>query len=507
VAAFKAGILNMTSFTSALPDSRSGLRISTMPKLAIALLLTGVADWLFYDQRSGISVAVFAMALAAAALLANIDQLAPRRAGLAGLVLLAGLAPAVEELNALSLFFVVLALAMSVALVTGRELSRIRDRLAALRDIYLIGPFRLVGDVISSLKVQSLTRGIALWFVPVVFSAIFVFLFASANPLIETWIGLLNPGNAASKIDIWRTLFWVAALSLVWPFVHVRWRRRKAKQPAAPDAALDRAAPAEERNRELLGAPEILRSLILFNLLFAVQTLLDLIYLWGNAGLPAGISYADYAHRGAYPLIATALLAAAFVLVAMRPGGPAEKSPVTRPLVYVFVAQNIMLVASSILRLHLYVEVYLLTWWRIAAFVWMLLVAVGLVFIVVRIILGHSNEWLVRMNLITLSGTLYICALINFDAMIASYNVWHCREAGGKGVQLDAAYLVGLGPAALPAIDQAFGIGVNIPRLVGDRYWLVRMHQEEISSWWRSWSFRSYRLQRYLDQRAKHVTD
>ena len=56
------------------------------------------------------------------------------------------------------------------------------------------------------------------------------------------------------------------------------------------------------------------RSLILFNALFAVQTVLDLIYLWGGASLPDGMSHAEYAHRGAYPLVATALLAAAFVL-------------------------------------------------------------------------------------------------------------------------------------------------------------------------------------------------
>ena len=55
----------------------------------------------------------------------------------------------------------------------------------------------------------------------------------------------------------------------------------------------------------------MLRSLILFNLLFAVQTVLDIVYLWGNVALPADISYASYAHRGAYPLILTALIAAA----------------------------------------------------------------------------------------------------------------------------------------------------------------------------------------------------
>ena len=129
---------------------------------------------------------------------------------------------------------------------------------------------------------------------------------------------------------------------------------------------------------EFFSAATILRSLILFNLLFAVQTILDVVYLWGNAALPADITYAAYAHRGAYPLIVTALLAAGFVLIAMRPGGAAEQSTVIRPLVYLWVAQNVMLVISSILRLDLYVQIYLLTYWRIAAFIWMLLVAIGL---------------------------------------------------------------------------------------------------------------------------------
>ena len=111
------------------------------------------------------------------------------------------------------------------------------------------------------------------------------------------------------------------------------------------------------------------------------------LYLWGNAELPDDISYASYAHRGAYPLILTALLAAGFVLAAMKPGGPAEQSAIIRPLVYLWVAQNVLLVASSILRLDLYVQIYLLTWWRVAAFIWMLLVAFGLLLIVARIAL------------------------------------------------------------------------------------------------------------------------
>ena len=55
---------------------------------------------------------------------------------------------------------------------------------------------------------------------------------------------------------------------------------------------------------------------------------MDFVYLWGGKTLPDGMSYAEYAHRGAYPLIATALLAGAFVLVALRPGSETESDSI-----------------------------------------------------------------------------------------------------------------------------------------------------------------------------------
>jgi hypothetical protein len=245
------------------------------------------------------------------------------------------------------------------------------------------------------------------------------------------------------------------------------------------------------------GGNPALRSLILFNLLFAVQTALDLIYLWGNGTLPSDITYASYAHRGAYALILTALLAAGFVLAAMRPGGPAEKSKVIRPLVYLFVAQNILLVVSSILRLDLYVQIYLLTHRRVAAFIWMLLVGLGLVLIVARIALERPNSWLIRANLIALAKVLYACSLTNFAAIIADYNVTHSREASGKGVTIDMGYLFQLGPQALPAIDKAIRIRAFDPILVSHRDCLAQRQASTMASW-RAWGFRSWRLQRYI---------
>jgi hypothetical protein len=496
--------LFMTDLASRLADVQSSDRNLLPVKLAIALGLAALADFLFYDQRIGISLSLFATALLAGSVLAHLGGIDRRRILTAAIVLLIALLPAVEELDASSLFFVVVGLGASVAILTNPDFSRLADAFRAFLDLYVIGPFRLVGDVIRMTKVRALATGFTLWVVPIVFGLIFLYLFASANPLIERWIRELDLADILSHINLSRTLFWAFALSMVWPFILVRWRRRKQRLTAPPPLPVaDHAEPASAFP-DIFGADAILRSLILFNLLFALQTLLDVIYLWGNATLPSGISYADYAHRGAYPLIVTALLAAGFVIAAMRPGGPAGKSAIIRPLVYLWVGQNVMLVTSLMLRLTRYMEIYLLTGWRIAALVWMLVVAIGLVLIVARIILEQSNGWLVRMNLISLAATLYVCSLVNFNAIIADYNVNHSKEASGKGVNLDTGYLYGLGPQALPALDKALllpGTQINY----GCRNRLVATQAADMASW-RSWGFRSWRLQRYLDAHDKPST-
>src|SRR5215475_2304051 len=66
-------------------------------RLAAAIGLTALADWLFYDENAGISVVIFAIALAGCSLVTNFAVLDRRRLFAAGLVLIAGLAPALED--------------------------------------------------------------------------------------------------------------------------------------------------------------------------------------------------------------------------------------------------------------------------------------------------------------------------------------------------------------------------------------------------------------------------
>jgi hypothetical protein len=443
--------------------------------------------------------------------------LSSSRVWLKPLALFAALLPLVENVSPLSVLIAAAALAAFALSLAGRLRAgpaRIAGRLCLF---LLAGPLRLGHDFVRWRKAaRRLGRrrirlaAVAVWVMPLTLSVVFLALFGAANPIIEHWLSLIDLYALLERIEVGRFIFWLVVLAGVWAFLRPRLPRfvRRIRR-AVPGPPAIRPASVEDI---VFGKAAILRALVLFNALFALQTGLDATYLWGAAALPDGLTYAAYAHRGAYPLVVTALLAAGFVLAALKPGSETSRDPLIRRLVYLWVAQNIVLVISSMLRLDLYIGVYALTYLRIAAFVWMGLVAAGLAFIVARIALAKSGEWLLSANLLTLSTTLYACSFINFAALIANYNVDHSYEMTGHGVPLDAWYARSLGPAAFPALDRFFDpqgkagaaripVWQDLLRLRGldENRW--RAEQEN----WRAWSFRDWRLLRALDKRGPLV--
>jgi hypothetical protein len=180
----------------------------------------------------------------------------------------------------------------------------------------------------------------------------------------------------------------------------------------------------------------------------------------GGSTLPEGMTYAQYAQRGAYPLIVTALLAAVFVLATFRPGETHKDLKWSRRLVFVWLLQNVFFVISAGWRLWLYVEVYTLTRWRVAAAIWMLLVACGLLWILVRIAVGRSNLWLINVNALTASVVLFVCTFLNMDGAIAAFNVRHCEEIRGKGAHLTSGGIASCIRSSDGQPDRALRAGV-----------------------------------------------
>ena len=420
-------------------------RYSYVLKFAAAAALGVAADWLFLFQWFGANLGYFALALAAAVALLR-PSVRRDRGGVAGLLASFCFALVLVEdpsLLAVSLYWCMLAFTvLSPRTASFDHALRWVQRLLIHTALIPAGP---IVDFARWLKVKrrarpwGISRFIPMLALPLIGSVIFIALFASANPLISDAIGRVDIGLLTGIFSLPRLVVWGFAFVMCWAMLRPLATRALARPGAQSDAMI---IPG-------VTVASVTLSLILFNTLFALQNGLDIAFLWSGAPLPDGMTLAGYAHRGAYPLIATALLAAVFVLVTMRPGSSTAASGAIRRLVTLWTAQNVFLVASSILRTLDYIEAYSLTRLRIAALIWMALVALGLILICVRLWRSKSDAWLINANFGAALIVLSACSVVDLGRMAAAWNVRHAAEAGGTGTALDLCYLNNLGPSAL----------------------------------------------------------
>ena len=476
-----------------MPLSRRPRDLSFALKASAALALVVVADLLFWGHRIGSTLGGFALLLTLAATAlhpAARRDLKGAWALLAATVLSLVLAWA-PSLLAWILFWATLSLAVLLPRAARFDDAwRWSQRLVAQAVVGLFGPWL---DLARARKTNRARRAwnwkaaVPLVALPVVGGGVFLTLFAAANPVIATALSALRfPAFSADLF--FRSIFWLMVLTLAWSLL--RPRRRRALPVGKAKAAVSIAE---------VSVASVTLSLIVFNALFAVQNGLDAVILWGGAGPPAGLTLAQYAHRGAYPLIATALLAGLFVLVMLDPRMKTAKVPLIRILVVVWVAQNLFLVASSILRTVDYVQAYSLTRLRIAALVWMVLVGLGLVLICWRMLRGKSGAWLINANAGAALLVLTASCVVDLGAVAAAWNVRHAREVGGEGAALDVCYLNDLGPSALVSLIE-LERGSTSPELIDRVAWvreraLIDLRAQQAD--WRGWTVRdALRLER-----------
>lgn len=413
------------------------MRFSFLLKIAATVALVQLFHWLFPDGFEGARVGVLAAAWLALLVAVRRDVRHSRAAW--GAVAAAGLFAAIlfddPGVLAWALFWTALSVAALVPRVRGFDdawrwaarllVQGLSTPVALLSDLKHLGAVRGRG--------MSPTRVAATLALPVIGGILFLALFARANPVIEQALYTVAlPGP-------WQVALWAFVAAVAWP----------AFRPRGIALRLAARLPDPEPRIPGTSLPSVLLALGLFNLLFAVQNTLDVAFLWSGAGLPDGVSAAEYAHRGAYPLIVTACAAGILALAMLRPGSASAGNGAARRLVTLWVAQNLVLVASSALRTIDYIDESMLTAWRIAALLWMGLVALGLVLISWRILAGKSARWLVNTNALAAGVVLSVCSVVDLSATAAAYNV---RAQRPEAVDLCYLWHVGDG-ALLPVIE------------------------------------------------------
>ena len=416
------------------------------PLLLVSAALVLLADLSLWRVVPGWTGAALVLAVAGGLLLAW-PRLRRRPAARAPLLLIVAAAGAMVWDAGLPSFLLG-GFGLLLLAAAAREPARagFADRLARAAGLVPAVAWRLVADLFALARARrragvrsrgSLAPMLAASVLPLIFLA----LFAIANPVLAGWLErfgrLFEPSG-----DPMRALFWYGALLVSWTLLRALTPFRRAPRSSFSGGALGALL---ERDDVLVG------TLAACNLVFLLQSALDLWHLALGGALPEGVTHAQYAQRGAYPLLIAACLAALFVLWAWRDEERARPR-VVLALVVPWLLQTLGLTVGAAWRLSLYVEAYGLTRWRLAAALWMGLVAFGLAAITWRLLSGATNGRLVAVNLAAASGLLVACCFANLDGLIAQFNVAHCRELGGAGVALDVVYLESLGEESLPAL-------------------------------------------------------
>ncbi len=455
-------------------------------RLSVAVVCTIAADLCLFRHPLGLGLSLFAFLVGAVA--ARVDRSNLKAARGWGFVWLALALSGAIEPSGLATFLLV---ALGWAILALGRMDAPRSLFRGLVRGFSAG-IRSLGAAPSDLRravyIGRWRAGRAampawVYVVPIAITFAFALLLLPANVVLSRWAirGAEWVRTRLFDVDLQRILFW----SLVGAGVYgiLRFRLGRPLPCPTPPAT----PPAEERRLQELRA--CLATFLCVNALFLVANATDILYLWGGGTLPDGVTFSAYTHRGAYRLIVAVVLAAFTLEIFLRRGTRQAEHRPARALAYLFVAQNLVMLASAARRLALYADAYGLTRLRAATALWLALVAIGLVLVALRIRRGRTLLFLVEANVASAVLALSLWAVLDVDGFVARFNVE--RHLSDHSVVMDVDYLEGLGPAALPALARLAreGAGRVAPRAGrAARDMLARARTE--NSHWASWSLR-----------------
>ncbi len=455
-------------------------RFGTGHQIALGFIaLIWLADFLFLFEMPGVSLVIFDLATTMMALISLRPRQSARRWGLFWGLWVVSVIPAIDFVQFSSLL--ILWFGQAGLLIWAAQRGDFADAIARVVrfPIHLIifGVGWLIRSVRAIQRPSKLAFGRGLWMawgVPIVGGSLFLLLFFQANPVFEAAARQLTRFDIDDDTIV-RSFMWVVFAAWVAPFVgfseFVTRLGARFKLPTFDGVQVG----------AILNGTSVMNSLIIFNAMFLLQNFTDGVYFWGGVTLPEGMNYATYAHRGAYPLMATASLAVVFVLLA-RPFVGHRAG--LRALLGLWIAQNLLLVVSALGRLDLYVDVYGLTYLRVRVGIAMVVVAVVLGILAWQLWRRRSNGWVLGRMAVLGVAVLYAGSLVNFGEIIARHNLAHTERP------LDHKTICGTLPhsaAVLVTSPAAADLHCNLywsynPRLI-------------FPTDWRSYGFRMARVQ------------
>ena len=405
-----------------------------------------------------------------------------------------------KTILALDLGVVFLSLTLTAVSLTGRSVitAGIARYLLDLANGFLI-PVINTSDLLynyvqwhqllpeaANRHVKSIMRGLAIG-LPI--TAVFFALFVSADAAFAAIAGKsikLDFAEITANSTIVAVGTWLAA-GYFHTFTLSKYAQGSELDYPAPGMTLAMEnGPSEVQ----LGIVEIATALGLVNLLFFSFVCVQMKYLFGGASLvelTPGLSFAEYARKGFFDLNIAAELVLPLLLVADHLLSRSAKINVIifRTLAFTLVALLLVVMASALMRMHLYQTEYGQSELRLytTAFMgWLGMVCV----VFSATVLAGKRKYFAFASFVSGLFVVGILHLINPDAMIAVANIAHAKT----GKSFDAQYLMSLSNDAVPTIVKNIS---GMPQ-AEQRFIAKKLVEQDKGAWHADW--RAYNMSR-----------
>ncbi len=151
--------------------------------------------------------------------------------------------------------------------------------------------------------------------------------------------------------------------------------------------------------------------------MYALFCGVQFVYLFGSRGLPAELTFSEYARKGFGELLAVAAINLSLFGLCLRFTRPHR---IVRVLLLALLVCTGVLLISALRRLGLYIEAYGLTWLRVFPFTFM--IALGVVLALCAVRLFSPKLPLLRLAALVLMVWYTGLALVNVEAIIVRWN-------------------------------------------------------------------------------------
>jgi len=313
---------------------------------------------------------------------------------------------------------------------------------------------------VSGPRKFKFSKAIMLTLLPLLIVIIFFTIYRVANPMFANFTDdiLKNIGdwinNILKHISLARILFIIAGIIILSAFLINRGYNvfAKEEQQFTDDITRKRKIirwhylPMGFKNEFLSG----MILLVMMNIMLLALNAIDIKYIWISFQIPEGVSLKEMVHQGTEWLIVSIILSMIVLIWLFRANQNFySKSKWLKILAIAWMLQNMVLTISLLIRNNMYVSWHALAYKRLGVYVFIALTFIGLLTMLIKIHRSKSFYFLLRVNAWAAYVIMSAVCLLNWDIVIAKYNVNF-----EKGAQLDTDFYLELSPKTLPIIYQ-----------------------------------------------------